>query len=81
MYFLLSFLSSEAHEKQKIKIRDHQFINPFNPLVNKGFRPQASVIFGLNSPSQLFIEYHWLAFLNQVRKNLSVPEILFKQNI
>ena len=26
---------------------------------------------GLNPPTQLVIGYHWLAFLNQVRKNLS----------
>ena len=35
-----------------------------------GLRFQASNNFGLNPTSQLVIGYHWLAFLNQVRKNL-----------
>ena len=33
-----------------------------------GLRSQASDAFGFNSASQLDIGYHWLAFLNQVRK-------------
>ena len=32
-------------------------------------RPPAPDGFGLNPPSQLVIGYHWLAFLNQIRKN------------
>ena len=32
-------------------------------------RAQISNAFGLNPPSQLVIGYHWLTFLNQVRKN------------
>ena len=34
--------------------------------------PQAPDGFGLNPPSQLVIGYHWLTFLNQVRRNLSL---------
>ena len=37
----------------------------------RGLRPQATHAFGLNPPNQLVIGYHWLALLNQVRKNLS----------
>ena len=36
--------------------------------------PLASDYFGVNPPSQLVIGYHWLAFLNQVRKNVLVPD-------
>ena len=32
-------------------------------------RPQAPDTFGLNNSGQLFIGYHWLAFMNQYRKN------------
>ena len=35
------------------------------------FGLKAPDAFGLNHPSQLVIGYHWLAFLNQVRKYLS----------
>ena len=44
-------------------------------LVHEGLGPphpaptQAQDVFGLNRPSQLVIGHHWLAFLNQVRKN------------
>ena len=34
----------------------------------------AGDFFGLNHPSQQIIENHWLAFLNEVWKNLLVPE-------
>ena len=37
-------------------------------------RPQAPDAFGLNIPSQLVFGHHWLAFHNQVRKNLQVPD-------
>ena len=38
----------------------------------RGLRPQATHAFGLNPPNQLVIGYHWLALLNQVRKNLHI---------
>ena len=38
-----------------------------------GLRPQAPDAFGLNPPGQLVIGYHWLAFLNQVLKQLKRP--------
>ena len=38
----------------------------------------ASDAFGLNPARQLVIGYHWLAFLNQIFKNLQVPETLNK---
>ena len=38
-----------------------------NPVL-RGLGPQAPDAFGLNPPSQLAIGYHWLTFLNQVRK-------------
>ena len=41
-----------------------------------GLRPQAPAVFGLNPPSQVVIRYHWLAFLNQVRKNRQFPSSL-----
>ena len=39
-------------------------------LPHMGLRPQAPDVFGLKPPSQLVIGYHWLAFLNQIRKNV-----------
>ena len=41
-----------------------------------GLHVQTPDAFGLNPPSQLVIGYDWLAFLNQVRKNLQVPNSL-----
>ena len=50
-----------------------------NPPVRRGrrlphphrmFRTQAPNDFGLNPHSQLVIGYHWLAFLNQIHKNI-----------
>ena len=38
---------------------------------HRRLRPQALDAFGLNPHSQLVAGFHWLAFLNQVRKNLS----------
>ena len=43
---------------------------PLNHLFRGGLRTQAPDTFRLNPPSQLIIGYHWLAFLNQVHKNL-----------
>ena len=43
-------------------------------IPHRALRPQAQDAFGLNLPSQLVTGYHWLAFLNQVRKNLSSPQ-------
>ena len=64
-------------------IRCHVFCHPMSfchPLVpgglappsppNRGLRPQALDTFGLNHPCKLVIGYHWLSFLNQVRKTL-----------
>ena len=45
-------------------------------LVLKGLRPQAPDAFGLNTPNQLVIGYHWLAFLNQARKNPQFTTII-----
>ena len=42
----------------------------------RGLRPQAPDAFGLNSPSQLVIGYHWLSLLNrenrQILKNIKL---------
>ena len=46
------------------------FVRGFVPRTShRGLRPPAPDGFGLNPPSQLIIDYHWLALLNQVRKN------------
>ena len=37
---------------------------------HRGLCPQVTDDFGLNPPSQLVPGYHWLAILNQVRKDL-----------
>ena len=42
--------------------------------------PRPRMLFGLNAPSQLVIGYHWLAFENQIRKNLYVPETYSKKS-
>lgn len=42
----------------------------FNFFVLLGLHPLAPDVFGLNARSQLVIGYQWLAFLNQVLKNL-----------
>ena len=45
-------------------------LGPLNPPVRLGFYLDA---FGLNPLSQLVIGHHWLAYLNEVRKNLKSP--------
>ena len=53
-----------------------------NPRFTEGFAPhrvlrsQVLYRFGLNPPSQLIIGYHWLAFLDQVRRWNGVDETL-----
>ena len=50
--------------------------NPLNLPFFGGLFPQAPDAFGFNPPSQLVLGYHWLAFLNQIHKNLSSPRNL-----
>ena len=54
------------------------FVGGLAPYAShRGLRPQSPDAFGLNPPSQLDLGYHWLAFLNQVRRNLfQVPSSL-----
>ena len=59
--------------KRKSEIIIYFFSNISN-ICGRGTLPQASDTFGLNPTSQLVIGYHWLAFLNQIRTNLQVPE-------
>ena len=57
-----------------------EVLRPLKPLGSWGASPPTSptggsaprprMLFGLNLPTQLVIGYHWLAILNQVRKNL-----------
>ena len=44
--------------------------NRIKKVLLVGLRPLASDCFQLIPPNQQVIGYHWLAFLNQVRKNL-----------
>ena len=58
-----------------LKLRSELGTDEFIKKIMLGvLRPQASDTFGLNPLSQLAIGYHWLAFLNHVRKNLQVPD-------
>ena len=73
-----SRLEQKNIEKKKLKIiyvwraKPPQLVgSPATHTHQKGLSSQASSdAFGLHPPSQLVIGYHWLAFLNQFRKNL-----------
>ena len=72
LYF--SFVLHSGLERiQKKRLR--QGVPP-KLFVSVGSPAQAPDAFGLNPPSQLVIGNHWLAFLNQVRKNLLVASSL-----
>ena len=47
---------------------------PLNRTVHRGLCPHTLGAFGLNLPSQVVIGYHWLEFLNQIRRNFHFPE-------
>ena len=58
-------------KKNVIKIRAKKKLcyegsTPLNPPVHGELHPQAPHYFGMISPSQLVIGYHWFAFLTQV---------------
>ena len=62
--FVLKKSSSPAPPKLPV------FVEGFAPHTpRRRLLPPAPDAFGLDPPSQLVLEYHWLAFLNQVHKN------------
>ena len=61
--------------KKKFVLKDRQCSGPLHPTLEAP-PSRLRMLLNLNPSSQLVIGYHWLAFLNQVRKHLWVPTSL-----